>query len=146
MRTTSGPTRRALAWTLGTSNGTVVTSWFNAWSYDQQWYVLPTDSGYAEIVNRGSGLCLTVNYYSTAPTASLVQYTCYGDPAQQWYLGGAASGKNIGGLSTVLQNRNSGEVADVLGENWRLGSTVGQYYRNSPQSWNQTFKFLPAIG
>ena len=45
----------ALAWTLGTSNGMVVTSWFNAWSYDQQWYVLPTDSGYAEIVNRGSG-------------------------------------------------------------------------------------------
>ena len=43
-----------------------------------------------------------------APTASLVQYTCYGDPAQQWYLGGAASGKNIGGLSTALKNRNSG--------------------------------------
>ena len=45
---------------------------------NQDWYVLPTDSGYAELVNRNSGQCLADPNYATGPTG-LVQMPCTGD-------------------------------------------------------------------
>ena len=92
---------------------------------NQDWYVLPTDSGYAELVNRNSGQCLADPNHATGPTG-LVQLPCNGDAAEQWYLG-VYPGQSVSGQTHVLSNRYSGLVADVTGASPWPGASVGQY-------------------
>ncbi len=112
--------------------------------HNQQWYVLPTDSGYAELVNRNSGQCLSVVNNSTSPGAGLVQYPCYGSPNQQWYLGVYQGNSNIMGQTKVMTSRSSGLVADVVGASTSNGTAIDQWTNNG--GWNQQWYFGPAVG
>ena len=107
---------------------------------NQDWFVLPTDSGYAELVNRNSGQCLD-NGGSSGPS-NLVQEPCTGVLSQQWYLNVYAGDGNLNGQQHVLTNRYSGLVADVTGASFWPGATVEQYYYNGGN--NQKWTFLPA--
>lgn len=107
---------------------------------NQDWFVLPTDSGYAELVNRNSGQCLTDPNYATGPT-NLVQEPCTGDSTQQWYLG-VYPGQSLNGRTLVPTNRYSGLVVDVTGASFWPGAAVEQYYANGGS--NQNWTFLPA--
>jgi hypothetical protein len=107
---------------------------------NQDWFVLPTDSGYAELVNRNSGQCLD-NGGSTGPS-DLVQEPCTGALSQQWYLNVYAGDGNLNGQQHVLTNRYSGLVADVTGASFWPGATVEQYYANGGN--NQKWTLLPA--
>ena len=111
---------------------------------NQQWYVLPTDSGYAELVNRNSGQCLSVVNNSTSAGAGLVQYPCYGAPNQQWYLGVYQGNSNIKGQTKVMTSRSSGLVADVVGASTSDGAAIDQWTNNG--GWNQQWYFGPAVG
>ena len=95
-----------------------------------------------EIVNRGSGQCLSVDQISHDAGERLVQYYCYGGLGQQWYLG--VSGSNVLGLTTYLQSRLSGKFVDVNGASWFEGAGIDQYYFNG--NWNQVWTFQPAAG
>ena len=101
--------------------------------------MLPTDSGYAELINRNSGQCLADPNYATGPTG-LVQMPCTGASTQQWYLG-VYAGQSVSGQTHVLYNRYSGLVADVNGASIWPGTGVGQYYANGGS--NQNWTFLP---
>jgi hypothetical protein len=103
--------------------------------------VLPTDSGYAEIVNRNSGQCLSV-YGNSAGPAPLVQYPCFGGANQQWLFSGGTS--NLGGSTGTLQSRSSKLMADVAGESATAGAWIDQWYANGHN--NQLFTFTKAFG
>jgi hypothetical protein len=56
--------------------------------YNQDWeFVQSPYAGYYEIMNRGSGQCLSVGNDSTAAGQDLVQYPCHGWTDQLWYMG-----------------------------------------------------------
>ena len=109
--------------------------------HNQQWYVLPTDSGYAEIVNRNSGQCLSI-YGNSAGPAPLVQYPCFGGANQQWYYTGGTA--NLGGTTGKLWSRSTGLVADVAGESASRGAWIDVWYSTGHN--NQSFTFTRAIG
>jgi ricin-type beta-trefoil lectin protein len=108
---------------------------------NQDWYVLPTDSGYAELVNRNSGQCLT-DINGATGKAALVQFPCVGNTSQQWYLGVYPGNSNLSGQSRVMTNRFSRLVAEVEGASILPGAIVEQYGYNAGS--NQTWTFLPA--
>jgi Ricin-type beta-trefoil lectin domain-like len=58
--------------------------------YNQQWGFVPSpyNPGWYEIVNRGSGQCLSVHDNSHSPGTQLVQYPRFGGYDQLWYFGG----------------------------------------------------------
>ena len=70
---------------------------------------MPGPGGY-EIVNRGSGQCLTISGASTGAGAQLVQYPCYGLSYQLWNLG-TLSYYSSQGISSVYSGLN----VDVAG-------------------------------
>ena len=120
---------------------TNVLQWTWNGGHNQQWYVLPTDSGYAEIVNRNSGQCLSI-YGNSAGPAPLVQYPCFGGGNQQWYYTSGTS--NLGGSTGTLWSRSTGLVADVAGESSSAGAWIDQWYSTGHN--NQSFTFTNAIG
>jgi hypothetical protein len=127
----------------GASNapgGGVIQYGFLLGATNQDWYVLPTDSGYAELVNRNSGQCLTDPNYATGPT-NLVQDPCTGESIQQWYLG-VYPGQSLTGQTRVPTNRYSGLAIDVTGASFWPGAVVEQYTPNGGS--NQNWTFLPA--
>jgi hypothetical protein len=121
-----------------------VIQWTWNGGHNQDWYILPTDSGYAELVNRNSGQCLSVGNNSYSAGQQLVQYPCYGGANQQWNLGVYPGNSDLSYQSRVLQSRSSGLVADVTGASYWAGANVEQWYYNG--GWNQTWTFTPAIG
>ncbi|QNK82884.1 RICIN domain-containing protein [Nakamurella sp. PAMC28650] len=127
-----------------TDPGATVLQWVWDGGHNQQWYVLPTDSGYAELVNRNSGQCLSVDGGSGSAGAGLVQQPCTGDPVQQWYLNVYQGNSDIMGQTKILANRGTGLVADVAGKSTTDGGTIDQWYEND--DWNQTWYFGPAVG
>jgi hypothetical protein len=107
---------------------------------NQQWYIVPTDGGWAELVNRNSGQCLSAGYTYTQPGAPLVQYPCFGGTNQQWYLGVYPGSTNLDGRKVVLASRtNSGLVADVTGGSPAQGTPLELWTRTG--GWNQQFTF-----
>ena len=120
---------------------THVLQWTWNGGHNQQWYVLPTDGGYAEIVNRNSGQCLSI-YGNSAGPAPLVQYPCFGGANQQWYYTGGTS--NLGGTTGKLWSRSNGLVADVAGESASPGAWIDVWYSTGHN--NQYFTFTNAIG
>lgn len=120
---------------------THVLQWTWNGGHNQQWYVLPTDSSYAEIVNRNSGQCLSIYGNSPGP-APLVQYPCFGGANQQWsYTGGTA---NLGGPTGKLWSRSNGLIVDVAGESASPGAWIDVWYSTGHN--NQLFTFTNAIG
>ncbi len=124
-----------------TASGAQVVQWTWNGGHNQQWYVLPTDSGFAEIANRNSGMCLAPSSYAAG--ASLIQTTCTGDPTQQWYLG-VYPGQSLQGQTTPFWNRATDLYADVSGASASAGTGLDQWYYNG--DWNQQWYFGPAVG
>ncbi len=63
-----------------------VIDWHWNGGYNQQWAFVPGPNGY-QIINRGSGQCLSVANGSTDNGAPLVQYPCFGGTDQLWNIG-----------------------------------------------------------
>jgi hypothetical protein len=63
-----------------------VLQWPCSGAANQQWQLVSTDSGYAELVARHSGQCLDVFGWSTADGATIGQWTCNGGANQQWLV------------------------------------------------------------
>jgi hypothetical protein len=107
---------------------------------NQEWYIVPTDGGWAELVNRNSGQCLSAGYNYTQPGAPLVQYPCFGGVNQQWYLGVSRGNTNLDGRTITLVSRIGGSlVADVTGGNPSQGTPIEVW--TSHGGWNQQFTF-----
>ncbi|HEY7010333.1 MAG TPA: RICIN domain-containing protein [Jatrophihabitantaceae bacterium] len=117
-----------------------IVQWTWNGGHNQDWYVLPTDSGYAEIVNRNSGQCLTA---VGGAGAQVVQYPCYGWTTQQWYLG-VYPGQSLNYTGHTVTNRWSGLNLDVNGGSTSAGAAIDTWYGTG--NWNQWFTFEPAIG
>ena len=104
--------------------------------------MLPTDGGYAEIVSRNSGQCLSVFGNSTSARTRLVQYPCFGGTDQQRYYTGGSG--NLAGTTGKLWSRGSAMVADVAGASADAGDKIEQWPSNGGS--NQYFTFTNAIG
>ena len=130
---------------LDNSNGSYaawnpIIQWTWNGGHNQDWYVLPTDSGYAEIVNRQTGQCLS---QFGGAGAQVVQYPCYGYAQQQWYLG-VYPGQNLNYTGHNVTNRYNGLNLDVNGGSTSAGAAIDTWYGNG--NWNQWFTFEPAVG
>ena len=119
-------------------NGIIQYTWNGA--HNQDWYVLPTDSGYAEIVNRNSGQCLS-GFGGAGDQVE--QYPCYGWTQQQWYLG-VYPGQNLNYTGHNVTNRASGRDLDVYQGSTSAGTGIDTWPGNG--DWNQWWTFEPAIG
>lgn len=124
-----------------TADGAPLLQWVWNGGHNQQWFVLPTDSGYAELVNRNSGKCLAAPDYVAGH--QLIQVPCTGNPSQQWYLG-VYPGQSLTGQTKTVQNRSTGLFADVAGASTTAGAAIDQWYYNG--NWNQQWYFGPAVG
>jgi hypothetical protein len=101
--------------------------------YNQDWaFVQSPYSGWYEIVNRGSGQCLSVGYNTATAGNPLVQWPCSGAWNQLWYMGSISLNTNY-----YIESALDGEVADVSGAYPWEGGTVDQWYYNGGQ--NQRF-------
>ena len=110
-----------------------VITWDWNGGYNQDWaFVQSPYSGWYEIVNRGSGQCLTVQYNTATAGNPLIQYPCGGAYNQLWYMG------NISLNTTyIIESALDGEVADVQGGYPWPGGTLDQWYYSG--GWNQKF-------
>jgi hypothetical protein len=124
-----------------TAEGAPVLQWSWNGGHNQQWYVLPTDGGFAELVNRNSGKCLAAPGYNAGQ--QLIQVACTGNPGQQWYLG-VYPGQSLTGQTKTVWNRATGLYADVSGASTAAGAAIDQWYYNG--NWNQQWYFGPAVG
>uniref|UniRef100_UPI003B3B836E RICIN domain-containing protein n=1 Tax=Nakamurella sp. TaxID=1869182 RepID=UPI003B3B836E len=124
-----------------TADGAPLLQWTWNGGHNQQWYVLPTDGGYAELVNRNSGKCLAAPDFVAGH--QLIQVPCTGNPSQQWYLG-VYPGQSLTGQTRTVQNRSTGLFADVAGASTTAGAAIDQWYYNG--NWNQQWYFGPAVG
>jgi hypothetical protein len=124
-----------------TADGAPLLQWTWNGGHNQQWFVLPTDSGYAELVNRNSGKCLAAPDFVAGH--QLIQVPCTGNPSQQWYLG-VYPGQSLTGQTKTVQNRSTGLFADVAGASTNAGAAIDQWYYNG--NWNQQWYFGPAVG
>jgi hypothetical protein len=124
-----------------TADGAPLLQWTWNGGHNQQWFVLPTDSGYAELVNRNSGKCLAAPDFVAGH--QLIQVPCTGNPSQQWYLG-VYPGQSLAGQTRTVQNRSTGLYADVAAASTTAGAAIDQWYYNG--NWNQQWYFGPAVG
>jgi hypothetical protein len=110
-----------------------VGTWYWNNGYNQDWmFVQSPYSGWYEIVNRGSGQCLSV-YGDTASWGDpLVQYPCSGGYDQLWYMGSI----NLA-TTYVITSALDSEVVDVQNAYPWAGGTVDQYPYNGGN--NQQF-------
>ena len=124
-----------------TADGAPLLQWVWNGGHNQQWYVLPTDGGFAELVNRNSGKCLAAPDYVAGH--QLVQVACTGNPGQQWFLN-VYPGQSITGQTKSVWNRATGLYADVSGASTTAGAAIDQWTYNG--NWNQQWYFGPAVG
>ncbi len=111
--------------------GIVTWDWNNG--YNQDWaFVQSPYSGWYEIVNRGSGLCMTVANNTATEGNPLLQVPCSGSWNQLWYMGSISLNTNY-----YIESALDGEVADVAGAYPWPGGTVDQWSWNGGQ--NQQF-------
>jgi hypothetical protein len=110
-----------------------VDDWFWNNGYNQDWeFVQSPYSGWYEIVNRGSGQCLSVDNGSSAEGEQLVQYPCFGGYDQLWYMGSI----NLA-TTYVITSALDGQVVDVQGAYPWAGGTIDQWPYNGGN--NQQF-------
>ncbi len=103
--------------------------------YNQQWALVPGPNGY-EVVNRGSGQCLSVDNGSTDAGTPLVQYPCFGGTDQLWNFGTTNTYVHQG-----ITSVSSGLNVDVQGASFFQGATIDQWYGDGGS--NQYFWFSP---
>jgi len=118
----------------GTSNGTTVQQWqCGVDQFNQEWQLVPTDSGYYKIVNRNSGLALDDTNWSTASGTGIQQWSFGGGANQQWM-------PQQVGASFQLVNRYSGLCLDIPGASTQNGVQLDQYTCNGTGA--QMFQLL----
>ena len=119
----------------GSANGAPVTQNTLTGGTNQQWQVRDAGSGYVNLVNRATGLCMDVLGRSLADGAAVGQYTCGTGTNQQWQLRDAGSG-----YVTVVA-RHSGKCLDVLNRSTTDGAATGQWTcgtGTTNQQWRRT--------
>ena len=119
------------------------TAWFLPFDHAQEWFVLPTSAGYAELVNRASGQCLTVADGATWNGAAVSQQSCQGGEAQQFFLGGAVVpgtplSSTVDGHTFKLYNRGSGIGPNISGASIFPGGWIIQW---AGSDWNNYWTF-----
>jgi hypothetical protein len=87
---------------------------------NDQWNLVPVDTGYYEVANKKSGMALAVQNASLANGALIVQNTYTGATNQQWLIQGTGNGLYN------LANRLSGRCLDVPGGNTNAGTQLDQ--------------------
>jgi hypothetical protein len=113
------------------SASVITWDWNNG--YNQDWaFVQSPYSGWYDIVNRGSGQCLTVQYNTAAEGNPLIQYPCNGGWNQLWYMGSISLATTY-----VIESALDGEVADVSGAYPWPGGSLDQWPSNGGS--NQQF-------
>ena len=119
----------------------VLDYYYNGGGHNQQWYVLPTDSGWDELVNRNSGKCLSVDGNGDYNGAGLVQNPCTGSTSQQWSVGDPSGQHTL--TNRASSDNGNGRVADITGQSL-LPTQIELYDGNG--GFNQHWNFVPAIG
>jgi cytolysin (calcineurin-like family phosphatase) len=122
----------------GTTPGTPVIQWdCGDQQSNQEWQLIPTDSGYYQIVNRFSSFVLDV---SGGPGATdnwvkVLQWTYWGGANQQWRP------ESLGGNQYRFIARHSGRCLDVPGASRDHGVQLQQYDCNGTGA--QSFSLVP---
>ncbi|MBV9382881.1 MAG: RICIN domain-containing protein, partial [Streptosporangiaceae bacterium] len=113
------------------SASVITWDWNNG--YNQDWaFVQSPYPGWYEVVNRGSGQCLTVQYNTSTWGNPLIQYPCGGAYNQLWYMGSISLGTTYS-----IPNALDDEVIDVAGAYPWPGGSLDQWPYNG--GWNQQF-------
>jgi ricin-type beta-trefoil lectin protein len=115
----------------GMNNGALLQQWDCLSGTNQQWQLVPTDSGYYKILARHSGKSLDVVGVSGNNGANIQQWDYLGGANQQWQLVPTDSGYYR------IVARHSGKVLDVTGAYTYNGVNVQQwaYGGGSNQQW-----------
>ena len=107
--------------------------------------MVPTYGGYAELVNRNSGQCLSCTGTPPAPASNWSSTLATAGPTR---CGSsvAASGPayDVNNWTATIQSMSSGLFADVYGASGSEGTGIDQWYWNG--NWNQSWHFTQAIG
>ncbi len=103
---------------------------------DDEWQLIPTDSGFYKVINENSGLAMVVSGASTTNGAPIIQFayssgTTYND---EWWIQPAGNG-----LYNFI-NRLSGLNLDVTGASTNIGTQLDQWPANGGA--NQQFALV----
>jgi hypothetical protein len=110
------------------------------WPYNgsntQYWGVVPHGSGWNQIINYNSGLCLAVgNSGSTAQGTDVIQWQCNGATDQQWIF--VFRGIYHSGLPVFsIHDRRSGLCLDVPHSSTTAGTALWQWACNGSDAQN----------
>ncbi|MBU6411157.1 MAG: RICIN domain-containing protein, partial [Verrucomicrobia bacterium] len=108
-----------------TNNAPVVTATFASLGNgtgDDQWQLIPTDSGYYKVINKNSGLAMVVQGASTTNGAPIIQYAYSADGTynDEWMI------QSVGNGLYQFVNRLSGLCLDVPGGSTNAGTQLDQ--------------------
>jgi Ricin-type beta-trefoil lectin domain-like len=113
------------------SPGPYVVQQWTCWAYSyQQWRIVPTDSGWFELVVASTGECMEVDGASQEDNHRVVKNFCNGRYNQQW----TAVPAPVGNGFFFLVARHSGKCLAILSESLVVGANLVQY-ACSPYSW-----------
>src|SRR5579859_5784100 len=100
-------------------------------------------SGFTTLVDQNANKCLDVQQPNTQPGANVDQFTCNGQPWQNWEF------VSSGGFITVV-SQNSGLCLDVVGQKTANGTNVDQWTCNGQQNqqwtWTANGNFHTLVG
>ncbi|MFL6452074.1 MAG: RICIN domain-containing protein [Bryobacteraceae bacterium] len=117
-------------------NGAPLQQWQDLNGIDQQWFLVPIDSMYVQIVNAASGKVLDLAGGSYRATTPIQQWDYLGGATQHWALNPLGNG-----VYTIV-NRGSGRVLDVTGNVSDNGVQIQQY--DYIGGANQQWLLIPA--
>lgn len=100
----------------------------------------PTDSGFFQLRNELSGLCMDVSHVRQNDGVQVIQFLCKGSLNQQW------SFTDVGAGAERLTVRHSGKVLDVDRESTADGTKIQQWtWHNGANQQFRLNKALPPI-
>jgi parallel beta-helix repeat protein len=120
-----------------TNNGAAIVTGAPSGLGNDQWRLLPTDSGFFKITNQRSGLVLAVQSASTNAGAKVIQWTFGSAKNDQWMPLSAGNG------FYNFVNRLSGLYLDVPGASTLAGTQLDQQLLDAGAS--QQFKFATVL-
>jgi hypothetical protein len=115
-----------------TNSGAAIVTGTTTGLGNDQWQLIPTDSGWYKIINRHSGLALVVQSASTSAGAKVIQWTFGSAKNDQWMPISAGNG------AWNFINRLSGLYLDVTGASTSPGTQLDQQPPNGLP--NQQFR------
>jgi len=120
-----------------TTNGAPVILWTFGSAQNDQWQLVPTDSGFVKIVNRKSNLVMAVKSAATTDGADVIQWSLGSSLNDQWQKVDNGDG------SSRLVNRKSGKVLTVRGAGTTNGTAFEQRTWSSANNQRFTFPSAP---